>query len=281
MSGWPGTVAHGRLERPGESPVATNGPVSNAAGYSGAARRIAGRHERPCFQRGRLFRRQCAAVGAPGLAGAARRGGHAGPAPAAEAQRRQRDLSRWRRIALCVHGCHGRSATVFKPYGVSLKITPRIDRNDVIRSLIEVEASSVDTSLNRWRTRAAHAPRVHRVQCPIRQHIGHRWLSVARAGPGREWFARVAGRACAGALFASRRYQLRETELAIFVTPRIVSAQGLAERAGTCSTRRFPTPRLGTSSLAADPDPAAGGTPTAAPGPNGDAAAVRAPHNQE
>ena len=37
---------------------------------------------------------------------------------------------------------------MFKPYGVSLKITPRIDRNDVIRSLIEVEASSVDTSLN-------------------------------------------------------------------------------------------------------------------------------------
>ena len=43
---------------------------------------------------------------------------------------------------------NGRNATVFKPYGVSLKITPRIDRNDVIRSLIEVEASSVDTSLN-------------------------------------------------------------------------------------------------------------------------------------
>ena len=100
-------------------------------GASGAARRIAGRHERPCFQRGRLFRRQCAA----------------GPAPAAGAQRRQRDLSGWRRIYVSTDA-NGRNATVFKPYGVSLKITPRIDRNDVIRSLIEVEASSVDTSLN-------------------------------------------------------------------------------------------------------------------------------------
>src|SRR5690606_37641654 len=42
----------------------------------------------------------------------------------------------------------GNSVTEFKPYGVSLNITPRIDRNGAIRSRIEVEASSVDTSLS-------------------------------------------------------------------------------------------------------------------------------------
>ena len=90
-----------------------------------------------------------------------------------------------------------------------------------------------------------------------------------------------------GALFASRRYQLRETELAIFVTPRIGSRRIPAwpsgrDAAGTCSTRRFPTPRLGTSSLAADPDPAARVGPYRGPGSQwSDAAAVRAPHNQE
>ena len=66
-----------------------------------------------------------------------------------------------------------------------------------------------------------------------------------------------------GALFASRRYQLRETELAIFVTPRIVSAQdpGLAERARRgrdLLDAAFPDPASGHLVLAADPGPAAG-----------------------
>src|SRR5690606_31513599 len=42
----------------------------------------------------------------------------------------------------------GDSRTVFKPYGVSLRITPQVERNGVVRARIEVEVSAVDQSLS-------------------------------------------------------------------------------------------------------------------------------------
>ena len=117
----------GRLERPGESPVATNGPVSNAAGYFGVNALLSARLAL-LAQRG-----EAVMLAQPQLL--ARSGASATFLAGGE-------------LPYVSTDANGRSATVFKPYGVSLKITPRIDRNDVIRSLIEVEASSVDTSLN-------------------------------------------------------------------------------------------------------------------------------------
>src|SRR3546814_3399034 len=43
---------------------------------------------------------------------------------------------------------NGNVSTAFKPYGVSLRITPQIERNGAVRSRIEVEVSSVDNSLS-------------------------------------------------------------------------------------------------------------------------------------
>src|SRR3546814_12725263 len=43
---------------------------------------------------------------------------------------------------------NGNTNTAFKPYGVSLRITPKIERNQAVRSRIEVEVSSVDTSMS-------------------------------------------------------------------------------------------------------------------------------------
>src|SRR3546814_4053230 len=43
---------------------------------------------------------------------------------------------------------NGNTNTAFKPYGVSLRITPQIERNGAVRSRIEVEVSSVDNSLS-------------------------------------------------------------------------------------------------------------------------------------
>ena len=117
----------GRLERPGESPVATNGPVSNAAGYFGVNALLSARLAL-LAQRG-----EAVMLAQPQLL--ARSGASATFLAGGE-------------LPYVSTDANGRNATVFKPYGVSLKITPRIDRNDVIRSLIEVEASSVDTSLN-------------------------------------------------------------------------------------------------------------------------------------
>ena len=183
---------------------------------------------------------------------------------------------------------NGRSATVFKPYGVSLKITPRIDRNDVIRSLIEVEASSVDTSLN---LPGGPALRMRRASTEFNVRSGS--TLVIGGFLSREQGRDVSGLPglldvpVLGALFASRRYQLRETELAIFVTPRIVSAQdpGLAERARRgrdLLDAAFPDPRV----WAPRPWPPTLTRRRVGPLPRpgsqwSDAAAVRAPHNQE
>ena len=84
-------------------------------------------------------------------------------------------------------------------------------------------------------------------------------------------------------LCLSRRYQLRETELAIFVTPRIVSAQdpGLARRGRDLLDAAFPDPRV----WAPRPWPPTLARRRVGPYRGGsqwsDAAAVRAPHNQE
>lgn len=258
----------GRLERPGESPVATNGPVSNAAGYFGVNALLSARLAL-LAQRG-----EAVMLAQPQLL--ARSGASATFLAGGE-------------LPYVSTDANGRSATVFKPYGVSLKITPRIDRNDVIRSLIEVEASSVDTSLN---LPGGPALRMRRASTEFNVRSGS--TLVIGGFLSREQGRDVSGLPglldvpVLGALFASRRYQLRETELAIFVTPRIVSAQdpGLAERARRgrdLLDAAFPDPpRLGTSSLAADPGPAAGWDPYRGPGSQwSDAAAVRAPHNQE
>ena len=218
----------GRLERPGESPVATNGPVSNAAGYFGVNALLSARLAL-LAQRG-----EAVMLAQPQLL--ARSGASA--------------TFRWRRIALCVHGCQWQ-----KRHGVQTlwriaqdHAAHRPQRRDPFtdRSRGEFGGHQPEPA---GRTRAAHAPRVHRVQCPIRQHIGHRWLSVARAGRDVSGLPGLLDVPVLGALFASRRYQLRETELAIFVTPRIVSAQdpGLAERARRgrdLLDAAFPDPRV-------------------------------------
>lgn len=118
----------------------------------------------------------------------------------------------------------GNPTTIFKPYGVSLQITPRVDRNGVIRSLIEVEASSVDATID---SPAGPALRTRRASTEFNVRSGN--TLVIGGFLSREQASEVNGLPLLGdipilgALFASRRFQRRETELAIFVTPRIVS----------------------------------------------------------
>src|SRR5690606_30515983 len=42
----------------------------------------------------------------------------------------------------------GNTRTAFKPYGVSLRITPQVESNDAVRSRIEVEVSSIDAAVS-------------------------------------------------------------------------------------------------------------------------------------
>lgn len=227
----------GRMSRPGESVIETARPATAAAGYFGVNALLSARiaalaqsGEAVMLAQPQLLARSGAS--ATFLAG--------GEVPYASTDSR------------------GNSTTMFKPYGVSLRITPRIDRNGVIRSLIEVEASSVDSSLS---VPGGPALRTRRASTEFNVRSGNTlviggFLSRERASEvdGLPWLQDIP---ILGALFSSRRYQLRETELAIFVTPKIISQ---AEPAMADRVRRgrgaldaaFPEPpRLGTAVPAA------------------------------
>ena len=118
----------------------------------------------------------------------------------------------------------GNTNTAFKPYGVSLNITPRIDRTGAIRSRIEVEASSVDTSIS---VSGGPALRTRRASTEFNVRSGQTlvlggFLSRERWNE-RSGLPILQDIPVLGGLFSSTREQHKETELAIFVTPRIVS----------------------------------------------------------
>jgi pilus assembly protein CpaC len=238
--------ALGRMTRPGESVIETAGPVSAAAGYFGVNALLSARiaalaqtGEAVMLAQPQLLARSGAS--ATFLAG--------GEVPYVSTDGR------------------GNPTTLFKPYGVSLSITPRIDRNGVIRSLIEVEASSVDSSLS---VAGGPALRTRRASTEFNVRSGNTlviggFLSRENAEEvsGLPWLQNIP---ILGALFSSRRYQQRETELAIFVTPKIVSQSepALAERVRRgreVLDATFPEPpRLGTAvpSVAGGWDPYSG-----------------------
>jgi pilus assembly protein CpaC len=128
---------------------------------------------------------------------------------------------------------NGRSSTLFKPYGVSLRITPTAQSNGTVRSRIEVEASSVDSAIvspsgPALKTRrAATEFNVRSGQTLVLAGFISREQTRTQSGvPGLSRLPLL------GALFRTRRVERRETELAIFVTPVILGRNdaALAER---------------------------------------------------
>lgn len=131
---------------------------------------------------------------------------------------------------------NGNTNTEFKPYGVSLRITPQIERNDIVRSSIEVEVSSVDPSFNPpggpplKTRRAATEFNVRSGQTLVLAGFLSRESSSNSEGlPGLSQIPVL------GHLFRTQRTQLNDTELVIMVTPVVVSANhpGLAARAAS------------------------------------------------
>ncbi|NGT18624.1 type II and III secretion system protein family protein [Achromobacter insolitus] len=223
----------GRMRRPGEEVIETLGSASAAAGYFGMNALLSSRiallaqsGEAVMLAQPQLLARSGAS--ATFLAG--------GEVPYSSTDAR------------------GNATTLFKPYGVMLKITPRIDRSGVIRSLIEVEASSVDTALS---VPGGPALRTRRASTEFNVRSGDTlviggFLSRERdeATSGLPWLQDMP---ILGALFSSRRYQLRETELAIFVTPKVLAQAEPAmaervQRGREVLEAAFPLPpRLGTA----------------------------------
>ncbi|MCX5592002.1 type II and III secretion system protein family protein [Alcaligenes endophyticus] len=130
---------------------------------------------------------------------------------------------------------NGNSHTVFKPYGVALKIVPRIERGGAVRSKLEVEVSSVDPSVS---SNAGPAMKTRRAASEFNVRSGQ---TLVLAGfISREESSNIdkvpglGSLPVLGHLFRSERFQRHETELAIFVTPTVVQAEhpDLMQRVG-------------------------------------------------
>jgi pilus assembly protein CpaC len=118
----------------------------------------------------------------------------------------------------------GNASTLFKPYGVSLRITPTIAASGTVRSRIEVEASAVDASVT---ANGGPALKTRRASTEFNVRSGRTlviggFLSRERNTES-DGLPGLRDIPLLGALFGARREQFKETELAIFVTPVVVS----------------------------------------------------------
>jgi pilus assembly protein CpaC len=132
----------------------------------------------------------------------------------------------------------GNTSTLFKPYGVSLRITPTIAASGTVRSRIEVEASSVDASVT---TNGGPALKTRRASTEFNVRSGQ--TLVIGGFLSRERDKETSGLPglrnipLLGALFGVRREHVKETELAIFVTPVVVSEDHTSMRRVTSQAR--------------------------------------------
>jgi Flp pilus assembly secretin CpaC len=119
---------------------------------------------------------------------------------------------------------NGNTQTVFKPYGVSLQITPRIEKNGIVRSSINVEVSSIDGSMV---LQGGPALKIRRTNTEFNVKSGQTLvLSGFISRDQMQNMDKVPGMGdvpILSALFRSKKFQNNETELAIFVRPVVVS----------------------------------------------------------
>jgi pilus assembly protein CpaC len=118
----------------------------------------------------------------------------------------------------------GKSTTTFRKYGVSLQVTPHVDALGAIRARVEVEVSSIDPSIQ---TNAGPAMKVRKASTEFNVQSGQTlvlggFISRERASDqsGVPGLSEVP---ILGGLFGVNKSQSRHTELAIFVTPVLVS----------------------------------------------------------
>ncbi|MBP6018822.1 MAG: pilus assembly protein N-terminal domain-containing protein [Burkholderiaceae bacterium] len=120
---------------------------------------------------------------------------------------------------------NGNTNTAFKPYGVSLRITPRVESNGAVRSHIEVEVSSVDTALS-----VPNGPslKTRRAATEFNVHSGQTLVLAGflsrEASRNVDKIPTLGDLPILGQLFRTTKSAQHDTELAIFVTPVVVGA---------------------------------------------------------
>lgn len=114
----------------------------------------------------------------------------------------------------------------FKTYGVKLDITPKVDRRGVVRATIHAEVSGVDRSIT---TAGGPALLSRKTETEFNLREGE---TIVLAGLVQREQSNDVDKVpllgdipVLGALFRSKRFQNKETELVVFVTPTVVNAQ--------------------------------------------------------
>ena len=114
----------------------------------------------------------------------------------------------------------------FKPYGVKLDILPRVGRNGAIRATVEYEVSSIDDSI---KTAAGPALRTRKTSTEFNVKSGETivlsGLLQREDSTNIDKLPFLGDVPILGALFRSKRYQNKETELVVFVTPSVVDSR--------------------------------------------------------
>jgi pilus assembly protein CpaC len=122
---------------------------------------------------------------------------------------------------------------LFKQYGVKLDIVPRVGRNGVIRATIETEFSQIDASIS---TTSGPALLTRKTSTEFNVKAGETivlsGLVQREQSTNIDKVPGLGDLPLLGALFRSKRFQNKETELVVFVTPTIVDAQtpGMVDR---------------------------------------------------
>jgi pilus assembly protein CpaC len=135
-------------------------------------------------------------------------------------------------IPYSVSSIYGTSV-LFKPYGVKLDILPRVDRNGAIRATIDTEFSQIDSSVT---TTGGPALLTRKTSTEFNVKSGE---TIVLSGLVQRENATNVDKVpflgdvpVLGALFKSRKFQNKETELAVFVTPTVVDSRspGVVDR---------------------------------------------------
>lgn len=116
---------------------------------------------------------------------------------------------------------------IFREYGVKLAIKPQVGQNGVIRAVLTSEVSNIDSSIT---TRAGPALSSRKTETEFNVRDGETivlsGLLSRETSDSVDKVPFLGEVPILGALFRSKRYQNRETELVVFVTPRVVDSQG-------------------------------------------------------
>ena len=117
----------------------------------------------------------------------------------------------------------------FKPYGIKLDILPKVDRNGVIRATIDAEVSKIDASIS---TAAGPALQTRKTNTEFNVLAGD---TIVLAGmlqvdnsTSIDKVPMLGDIPVLGALFKSKRFENKETELVVFVTPTVVDSRSPA-----------------------------------------------------